>query len=197
MEVAYIFKMVVKSPKMRGYVRKMPRLTESGQTARLTAAGCSTLFVEGEGETLADAISGLRRGDVLAVVWAHVLTPPRKSYRDKPRDALWTAIRAIEKRGATIFEVETGRSTSIQAERDGIIRDAIEHLTSAGRAAAGRKNGRKSKGRPVDEVEPDEIERARVAWFDLRHETNEAARLAGPAGWSDYRYRKHFGPSGR
>lgn len=183
---------------MRGYIRIMPRLTEAGQRAKLQAAGCSTIFVEGDGgETLAAAIGGLRRGDVLAVVWTHVLAPPRKTHRDRPREALWTAVHAIEAKGATWLETETDRSSAAPADRDDLIRDAIEHLTSAGRAAAGRRNGRKSKGRPAVEYSADVIERARVAWYDLRHDTNTDAVAAGPKGWTLSRYYRQFGPSGR
>jgi hypothetical protein len=180
---------------MRGYVRPLPRLTEARQRAALSV--CRIVYVESKTETLADLIGSLRKGDVVAVVWLHVLAAPRTTYKDKPRDALWTAIEQIEAKGASIFEVETSRSTSIKSERDGMIRDAIEHLTSAGRAAAGRKNGRKSTGRPAKVFPPDVIERARVAWFDLRHRTNEDAVAAGPKGWSMSRYYKQFGRSGR
>jgi hypothetical protein len=180
---------------MRGYVRPLPRLTEARQRAAL--AVCRVVYVESKAETLADLIGSLRKGDVVAVVWLHVLAAPRTTYKDKPRDALWTAIQQIEAKGAAIFEVETGRHTATKSERDGMIRDAIEHLTSAGRAAAGRKNGRKSKGRPPLTFPTEIVERARVAWFDLRHATNEDAVAAGPKGWSMSRYYKQFGPSGR
>jgi hypothetical protein len=180
---------------MRGYVRPLPRLTEARQRAALFV--CRVLYVEGKTETLADLIATLRKGDVVAVVWLHVLASPRTTYKDKPRDALWTAIEQIEAKGASVFEVETARSTSIKSERDGMIREAIEHLTSAGRAAAGKRNGKQSKGRPAKVFAPEIVERARVAWFDLRRGTNEDAKAAGPAGWSLSRYYKQFGPSGR
>jgi len=180
---------------MRGYIRPLKRLPEDRQ--RKALAVCGVVYVESKTETLADFIATLRKGDVVAVVWMHVLAAPRTTYKDKPRDALWTAIEQIETRGASIFELETGRSSSLKSERDGMIRDAIEHLTSAGRAAAGKRNGAKSKGRPAKVFEPEIVERARVAWFDLRHAKNEDAVTAGPKGWSMSRYYKQFGPSGR
>lgn len=192
----YISKMILRST-ARGYIRPLPRLTEAGQRVKLATAGCASIYVEGAGETLADAIAGLRRGDTLAVVWLHVLAPSRKSYRDRPRQALWAAVRAIEARGASILETETGRSSAVPAERDDMMQDAIEHLTSAGRAAAGRRNGRKSKGRPPVEYTEDVVERARGVWYDLRHDTNTAAVAAGPDGWTLSRYYRQFGPSGR
>jgi hypothetical protein len=110
---------------------------------------------------------------------------------------LWLAIEQIEARNASIFEVETQRSSSIKSERDGMIREAIEHLTSAGRAAAGKRNGKQSKGRPAKVFAAEVIEAARIAWFDLRHRTNTDAVRAGPKGWSMSRYYKQFGQSGR
>lgn len=184
----------------RAYIRPLPRLTESGQRKRVD--GCAAVYVEGEKEgghtvTLTDFIGSLRRGNIATVVWLHVLAPPRKATNIRPRDELWTAIRAIEDRGATIFEVHTGRSSATPLDRDGMIRDAIEHITSAGRAAASQQNGAKSKGRKPDEIDPDERKLAKAVWHDVRFVTDAQARAAGPKGWSDYRYRKKFGPSGR
>jgi hypothetical protein len=180
---------------MRGYVRPLPRLTEARQRAALSV--CRIVYVESKTETLADLIATLRKGDVVAVVWLHVLAAPRTTYKDKPRDALWTAIEQIEAKGASIFEVETQRHTATKVERDGMIREAIEHLTSAGRAAAGRRNGAKSKGRPAKVFAPEIVERARVVWKSLDYDTNDDAVKAGPKGWAMSRYYKTFGPSGR
>ncbi len=184
----------------RAYIRPLPRLTESGQ--RKLVDGCAQIYVEGEREggkavTLADFIGSLRKRDIAVVAWLHVLAPPRKATNIRPRDELWKAIRAIEGRGATIFEVHTGRHSATLSERDGMIQDAIEHITSAGRAAASQKNGAKSLGRRPDEIDPDELKLARAVWHDVRFVTDEQARAAGPKGWSEYRYRKHLGPSGR
>lgn len=179
----------------RAYVRDLPRLRASGQIKRVQ--GCGAIYVEGI-ETLHDCIASLRRGDVVVVVWLHVLAPPRTTYDIRPRDELWDAIRQIEdEKHATIFEVESGRHSAIKADRDGMIRDAIEALTSAGRAAASQENGRKSPGRKPDKIDPAEMARAKAVWHDVRYLTDAQAMSAGPAGWSRYRYRKHFGVSGR
>jgi hypothetical protein len=183
------------SKRHRGYVRPLPRLTEAGQ--RLKLAGCGQIYVEGKTETLGDMIEALRKGDIVTVVALYVMAPQKTTYKVKPRDGLWDAIGWIEAKGATILEVQTGRSTATKSERDGMIRDAIEHLTSAGRAASGRKNGAKSPGRKPDNINPDERKRALDVWHDVRIDTDGKAREAGPKGWTLYRYRKHFGPSGR
>jgi len=181
-------------------VRHLPRLTGAGQ--RKLVEGCAQIYNEGEKEgghtiTLADFIASLRKGDIAVVAWLHVLARPRTSTDIRPRDELWKAIRAIEARGATIFEVHTGRHSATKIDRDGMIQDAIEQITSAGRATASQQNGAKSKGRKPDEIDPEERKLAKSVWHDVRFVTDAQARAAGPKGWSDYRYRKQFGPSGR
>lgn len=56
-----------------------------------------------------------------------------------------------------------------------MIFDGYEHLASAGRAAAGRKNGRKSKGRPPNDWTPEQLACMEKHWDALRHATNEIA----------------------
>lgn len=103
----------------------------------------------------------------------------------------------FEARGATIFEVNTCRHSATLSERDGMIQDAIEHITSAGRAAASQKNGEKSRGRAPDVIDEGERKRALAVWHDVRFVSNAQAIAAGPKGWTHYRYNKLFGPSGR
>lgn len=178
----------------RAYIRPLPRLTEAGQ--RKKVAGCAAVYVEGQ-QTLEECIASLRRGSVVVVVWLHVLAPQRTTTTVKPRAELWAAIRAIEARGATIFEVETGRSSAHPSDRDAMIQDAIEHITSAGRAAASKTNGRRSPGRAPDKIDPAEREAALAVWHDVRITSDGRAMAAGPPGWTLYRYRKLFGSSGR
>jgi len=178
----------------RAYIRDLPRLRSSGQLKRVE--GCGEVYVEGR-EALADFIASLRKGDIAVVVWLHVLAPPRKTTNARPRDDLWDAITRIEAKGASVWEVETGRHSVIKDDRDGMIRDAIEALTSAGRARASRANGRKSAGRPPHEIDPKEREHAASVWHDVRYPSDRAAMAAGPKGWTRYRYEKLFKKSGR
>lgn len=183
---------------VRAYVRPMPRLTETAQIAVVgNHAHPDRIYVEGRGpETLEAAIRSLRRGDVLVVKRLHVLAPPKKTTADNPRKALWEAIKAIEKQGASIVELDTGRSTL--DDRDDMIADAIEHITRSGRSLTHRQakaRGLKG-GRPAKEYNKAEIARAEAAWFNLRFATNREAVAACP-GWTEYQMRKHFGPSKR
>lgn len=181
---------------LRGYVRPLPRLTAAGQEAGLAAHGVATdkVYVEGRGdETLAALIRSLRKGEVVAIMRLHILAPPKLRTADRPRRELWAAIRAIEAKGASVFEVESGRSTATKSERDDMIADAIEALTHSGRSPR-RRDG---AGRPPKVFTPEQTEQARVAWFSLQHRTNKAAIQASPKGWTMTRSYQVFGPSGR
>lgn len=180
----------------RGYVRPLGRLTASGQLARLKEHGLlrEQIYVEGDGPEGLDALTrSVRKGEAVAVVRLHVLAPPKLKTADRPRRALWDAIKAIEARGAHIVEVESGRSTATKSERDDMIADAIEALTHSGRSPC-RRDG---AGRPPKVFSAEQIEQARTAWFDLRHRTNRDAIAASPKGWAMTRSYKTFGPSGR
>jgi len=189
-------KMISTTRHLRGYVRPLPRLTAAGQTEALILHGIplDRIYVEGNGpETLDALIRALRKGESVAVMRLHVLAPVKQRTADRPRRALWDAIKRIEAKGAHIFEVESSRSTSNKSERDDMLADAIEALTHSGRSPR-RRDG---AGRPPKAFTPEQIEQARVAWFSLQHRTNTAAIKASPKGWAMSRSYKMFGPSGR
>jgi hypothetical protein len=181
---------------LRGYVRHLPRLKAEGQTEALQRHGVPDpkIYTEGKnGESLETLIRSLRKGQAVAVVRLHILAPPKLRTADQPRRALWAAIKAIEAKGASIIEVESGRSTANKSERDDMIADAIEALTHSGRSPR-RRDG---AGRPPKVFTAEQIEQARTAWFDLRHRTNRDAVAASPKGWAMTRSYKKFGPSSR
>lgn len=192
--------MLSKPKNIRGYVRAKQRLTAAAQIAALEPLCGERIYTEGSGpETLDVAVRSLRKGDVFAVHRLHVLAAPKLSTRDNPRRALWDAVRAIEARGASILEVDTGRSTLKPRERDDMIADAIEAITKAGRSLSPRQaKARGSKGgRPAREFSPEDERQAREHWFSLKHATNADAAKAAGGKWNVYQMRKRFGPSGR
>lgn len=188
--------MKLKLSTCRGYVRPLGRLTAAGQQSTLRGWGLppSSVYTEGDGpETLDALIASLRKGEAVVVVRLHVLAPPKLRTADRPRLALWDAIKRIEAKGAHIIELESQRSTATKGDRDDMIADAIEALTHAGRSPR-RRDG---AGRPPKQFTPEEIEQARTAWFDLRHRTNKDAIAASPKGWSMTRSYRMFRASGR
>jgi hypothetical protein len=180
-----------------GYVRPLKRLLEGVQYAALADAGADPIYVESKDETLADAILQLQPGDTIAVFRLHVLAPPKKTTVDRPRDAIWDAVDQIKAKKAIIFEVDTGRKSTTDDALRAMIRDAIDMLTSGGRAAAGRENGKKSRGRDPIPFTDAEVEQARNAWFSRQHRTNDDAVRASPKHWTRARSFEKFGPSGR
>lgn len=179
-----------------GYVRPLARFAASGQEATLIAYGVDPVRICIGGKhdgTLASCIQILRPGDVLAVRHMHLLAPAKSGTNDKPRRALWATLKAIEAKKASVYEVSTARSSLNRDERDGMLADAIEALTHAGRSP--RKGH--LPGRPAFTYSEKQIDQARRAWFDLRHRTNSDAIRASPKGWTVQRSYDEFGPSGR
>ncbi len=191
--------MISTTSKIRGYVRPLSRIKASGQRAKLREYGIrdSAIYEEDkDGESLEALIRSLRKGEAVGVTRLHVLAPPKLKMVDRPRRELWAAIRAIEAKGATIIEVESGRTTASKADRDDMIADAIEALTHAGRSPR-RRDG---AGRPPKVFTPEQVEIARKHWFDIRHKTNAAAlaaTLKEVPGWTMTRFYKAFKRSGR
>lgn len=180
----------------------MPRLPGHLQAEKLRALGLTDLLIYtegGNGDALPALIRSLRRGEIMAVTQLHLLAPPKKKSNDRPRIALWKAIREIEDKGASIIEVDTGRKSIVPHERDDMIREAIEKITHSGRSP--RK--RDVPGRPPAEYTDAELEFARNEWYNLRHKTNGAALKAIQKRlkkWNlslCYKREWGFGPSGR
>jgi len=194
--------MVVNKTKLRGYIRHLLRIPASGQRAKLIAYGVLTdkIYEEGkDGESLDALVRALRKGEAVAVIRLHLLAAPKTRTSDTPRRALWSAVHAIEAKGAAVLEVDSGRYTGNPGERDAMIADAIEQITHSGRTP--RKQD--VPGRPRMKFTEEEIETARRLWFDLRYKTNAQALTAickTIPRWTlarCYDRSKGFGPSGR
>lgn len=183
---------MAKTIHMRGYVRPMPRITEAGQLSALAEHGLSRdrVYVEGAGaEGLDGMIRSLRHGEVVAVTRVHILAAPKIKTSDRPRRALWDAVHAIEAKGASILEIETGRRSTDPSDRDAMIADAIEQITHSGRAP--RK--RDTPGRPPAAFTPEQIEAARAVWESRSIKTWDEVRAKLPKGFSAHRAYKMFG----
>lgn len=149
-----------------GYRRKHARHSLPSQTVALEAAGVIKIH-----DDLDLCIRQRRRrhGDVVAVTRLMLLADPSRRYQaGGMRQALYKAIDAIEAAGATILELETGRSTSDPRQRDQMIRDAIDDL-------ARTRKGTRRPGRPRRVWTDEQRTIMEIHWRDLRHRTNRDA----------------------
>lgn len=134
-------------------------------------------------------------GDVVAVKRLALLANP-KHLRQKGglRHSMRAAIEALERSGATILELDTGRRRDDLAVREAMMLDAIDQL------ARSRYKSHKI-GRPRKEWMPEQQTIMRLHWFDhVRHHSNDAAAAAIRADGvpaSTSQVHKLLGPSRR
>jgi len=178
----------------RGLVRDHKRLPAASQITKLKAAGFDPIYTLDKSVTVDDAVKSFRPGNTAGVARLWVVADPKIGKKKGQRQALYAAVDAIEARGATIEEVDTGRTSKDPKQRDAMIRDAAEAVTTAGRGLKSADNGRRSKGRPAVEFAPEVLERARNIWFDRRVKTwADAAAKLTPLGMSTAKAFKLFG----
>lgn len=133
-------------------------------------------------------------GDVVAVKRLMLLADPMwPRSKGGVRQSMREAVQAIERAGATILELDTGRRRDDPAVREDMMLDAINDLSRTRRE-------HEVPGRPRRVWSPEQETIMRLHWFDLRHETNKAAAKAVqrdgvPASVS--MIFKKLGPSGR
>jgi hypothetical protein len=173
---------------IRGYT---PALRDKKATldavAKLRAAGCGQVYVDGDdGDTLEEAIRSLRKGDrfVVEYGWHLATLPPAKRGEAKMptkvnRATLRQSVAEIDAKGATIFELATGRDGSTHDVKCAILWDAVEALTSGARGRAGATNGKLSRGRPVTSYTPEQYAVIERHWYNtvLIATNHEAAIL--------------------
>lgn len=134
-------------------------------------------------------------GDVVAVKRLALFADPRHlRHKGGMRHSMRSAVEALERAGATILELDTGRRRDDPAVREAMMLDAIDQLS--------RSRYKSNKiGRPRKEWTPEQLTIMRLHWFDhLRHYSNEAAAAAIRADGvmaSMHQVHKALGPSRR
>jgi len=142
------------------------------QAAALERRGFDKVY---RADELADFIKSARPGAVLGIPSLEVLANPKIKPPAKRRREFWRIIRSLPP--DCVLEDAKGRRT----DRDvlAMIEDAIEAITQKRRADAARKNGAKSRGRPVKILAEDRA-KAKPIWFSREHVTAEDAVAAMP-----------------
>lgn len=152
-----------------GFRRKHARHSLPSQTIALEAVGVTKIY-----DDLDLCIRQRRRGkdDMVAVVRLLLLADPSRRYQaGGMRQALYKAVDAIEAAGASILEVDTGRTTADARQRDMMIRDAVDDL-------ARTRKGTRRPGRPNRVWTDEQRTIMQIHWRDLRHLTNRDAVAA-------------------
>lgn len=152
------------------------------------------VYVEGK-DTRDKFVASLRKGDVALVLWLALLAPLRSPKCPDPIDDLQTALEAIERRGAIVYEAATGRRSDRREDWHGLVFDAAKMIRRG-------RRGWKATGRPKKVFSDNEKAIMERKWFDTRILSNDAAVQAMiDAGVRDDVIRKDaftmFGGSGR
>ena len=186
-----------------GLVRPIKqRHTKARQTAAVTAAGASLVYVIGESgvESWRDVMRQRRPGDTLWIEHLALL-PDMKSERVKsPAADLADAMDEARDRGVVIIEAVSGRRSDDAAQRSEMRAIAIRALGSGGRSLSSEQASANAKGRPrgPKPFPPDVVEQARMVWDALRrYPTWADAAKAMPPGFSVYRAYRMWGDRGQ
>jgi hypothetical protein len=130
-------------------------------------------------------------GRLLALQHLFLLADPRaRGKKGGKRKDLWDAIRAIEAKGAILWELSTGRRSDNPEQRDTMIEDAIEALAK-GRHKAGPHDRR--AGRPKKTFPPNVLEHNRKVWDSRRHKSWDECEEHFIGGMTKHDAWKEFG----
>lgn len=118
--------------------------------------------------SVTEFLSHVHRGDIVLVRHAFMLADPKSKRR---RDSFWKIVDEIERRGATIWDAGLELHGNTHANREKIMRAAIEDL------AVGRhkRSDSDKRGRPAVEFEPEELAKAKAIWESRKHKTWKVA----------------------
>jgi hypothetical protein len=158
------------TPIIVGFVRTDVRHSLQEQQRLMAVHGITKIY-----EDLDLCIRQRRKGygDVVAVKRLALFADP-KHLRHKVgmRHSMRAAIEALERAGATILELDTGRRRDDPAVREAMMLDAIDQLSRS-------RYKSQNIGRPRKEWTPEQKTIMRLHWFDhVRHHSNEAAAAA-------------------
>ena len=180
-----------------GVVRRHRRFTVAGQRKRLEDDGCRKIIELGwkQSQPSQDDLARLvRPGTVVKFVHTFLLADPRAAKRvGGKRKNLLDAMAAIEKRGGTIKDVDSGLSTANAEHRYALVALACDQLARDGKGIRSRANGMVRKGRPVRVWTPEQWADAKSAWESRKLKTWDDVRAMLPEGMSLWRAYRAFG----
>lgn len=175
-----------------GYVRDDKRRTERAQRALLREHGIERVY--------ADWLLLMRQrrkglGDVVAVtdLWV-IADPSKRTVKGGMRQSLMARRAELRRVGASILELQTGRTTLDPDQADAMLADALDVL-------ANTRNRSRRIGRPAVQWTDAERIVIRMHWLSREHPNDNSAldamRRDGIKSANYARVKTEFGPSGR
>jgi hypothetical protein len=158
------------TPIIVGFVRTDVRHSLQEQQRLMAVHGITKIY-----EDLDLCIRQRRKGygDVVAVKRLALFADPKHlRHKGGMRHSMRAAVEALERAGATILELDTGRRRDDLSVREAMMLDAIDQLSRS-------RYKSQNIGRPRKEWTPEQQTIMRLHWFDhVRHYSNEAAAAA-------------------
>lgn len=161
-----------------GIVREWPRHPAARQRRAVEAAGATVVYsIPDECATWRDAVRLVRRGDTVLVELIQLLPEPKSRAVTHPAMDGRDAIEEIERRGGTIAETATGRTTGDAKQRRALIADMAKSVGAGGRSLSSvqaKANGARAgdkRGRPAKIVSAEDKRVARELWKSRDLET--------------------------
>ena len=171
-----------------GYIRVIkPRYALQCQQEAMAENGITRIVVDEskDDRRRSDMVRLVRTGTVVAIRHLFLLARPGSGRSD-----LWKAFDAIEDRGGVVWELYSGLKTNDKAQRDQMMRDAVEVL------AKGRhkRSAADKRGRPSKAFTDAEMRQAHAAWNSRKLKTWAQVQENLPEGFSLNRAFKLWGP---
>lgn len=153
-----------------GVVRDHRWLSMHAQAKRLEESGCRIIVALNSGgkwkQVDFEALSRLVRATTtVKFVHLFLLAPPKRFAIVMKRE-LAIRVKALERKGATVMDVDLGLTTELPAHRKAVLAVAGEMISRDRQGAKSGLNGAQSKGRPKAAFTPAQIAEAKAIWRD-------------------------------
>ncbi len=116
-----------------------------------------------------DLVRLLRPGSVVECVHAFLLADPRKRRLAGGMKAdLRAALALLEKRGATVADVDSGLTTAKEGHKRAMLALADQQIGRSNRGLRSALNGERSRGRPHTTFSAQQIKDAKAIWRNIK-----------------------------
>jgi DNA invertase Pin-like site-specific DNA recombinase len=153
-----------------GVVRDHRWLSMHAQAKRLEESGCRIIVALNSGgkwkQVDFEALARLVRATTtVKCVHLFLLAQPKRFAMAMKRE-LAARVKELERKGATVMDVDLGLTTEAPAHRKAVLAVANEMIARDRQGAKSGLNGAQSKGRPAADFTPDQYREAKAIWRD-------------------------------